>query len=1528
MGVPPRQPQRGPSSTLAVQRPAHHQRSLSQQYLSTSTSPIRKDAHPDLTNEPVDAAQGRHHVSTPRRGGSKLRLELSNDLGNGPASATESPQVLTPSRMMPMSDATDMDTMSPALSRASQQEPDNVPMPMPRRRPQASQLPAGTLRTSTLAPAQVKKDSRPKPYTVEVPPAAPRFVSTNRHDAPNRDLFSKGLFSGHADFFPWSGRHHEDEWSHDAIGKGTWDRGSQNEAASARLAIPPLKQKSGLNALATIFMGVLNQRRHRGQITAPSTFKPPPRVTLTDTKREVWLKDLANPTISLRRLSRTIPHGIRGRTLLDQCLNKTVPTERAVWLAKCVGANEIRAFKRKGAGGAFVMGGESKWVRDWTVLVEQFVEAVVSAFGEADWKARVTYAIRLATSLYSEQLLDRDHYLDWIVCGLESSPQSRIPMWIVIAQITWVDLLRSRKYGRRLTYALLGHLHAIYNDPDRDVLIQLSSQISGLLKALIQRNPESFISPNLWPRYRDTLRASLPVDDGLSQGAYHKVDARNSRLLVANTTSGPAGRQDLVKLVDSAVQGQNGRHLAAKCWATLDDKSEIVKIAVEWATSVHRPGLAKIYIVARLIKSWSTFNINATQPILDVLSDIRPGDRRRSKCVFHLVAELVRSRLFSVPHYMQWLIGRGGLHDAADIDPNNGPCASRLLIELPVHCLPESQKAQRSNLLRRAGQYSTTDEAHDISNALRCVDDTLGLSPHLANSDAQTKCFPLRKLLRRVSNSSKAVQTAIGAHLGDVFTTELLGKVDSIIALSIFHSVRAMLETVDDFFMLSHILKVCSTASDVEVLAACVDTVNSHLEVFLALECADALFGLLIDRLKAVSSEQGVVARPLLAALSSLARRLPFQQEIAIQLVRELAQSDRSNAIDACSPVSDNMAMQTQGAEGEVSEQIDKLLASGNIIDHPTMNRLFRIIIPKLEAGWAKGDESRRVFSSLLTRLRIFDTQHFDKLMADWVSHIRTLMDRPPLLELFPLLVSLGCLSISTMLHTANAGTPAAEEAPLYPGVTPSGSAVYLQELLQLLITALPKSTSLDSDEIYRFEIQQKSARSEQPKGLLLMIRNALIEYSALRDRGPGRDFLLDDAAYEDRLLETLKYLVVADSTAVAHVLNIGNLPVGATALVHKIITKLLIPDDNGGLETSFDQILGLANELTMPFCQLKLNLDLSVPQRSSGAGEMDDDNPSRFEAFAKAMDRAIEARNIMWTGMLPCLSQDITRNLSNQAHARFLDLMPSLKSTSFEDDAISEHRIHLAENLLGVLEAINSGQLPSKSAQLTANLVEKLSDLLEIVASKDEERAQAQKEVLSHWLPVLLRFITLNSISPEPLQSSNPNQSNAARIPVPLNHEARARMIIVLCGLLLELDSQPQTTGGALSQEVFDIAVLLVDALPDDLRVQCARLILFMPGGAASTSTTSDPRLYYLFSVPQPTSAENLKLTHRDKASIPYSAAARGMSAMYGMGPASQERLTPFMLRRWEILSEPTPNVGENDTSLSLSLFEAIRTQ
>lgn len=386
IGVQQRPPQRSLSnSSLPAQRPSTQPRAISQQYLPSS--PVRKDSFGDLGSDSGD----RHGTSTPRRGGSRLRLELSNDPHISAQPVVESPQSLSSSRALPLGDGFD-GGQSPALSRASYQDNDNPPLPMPKRRqPMVQRMPI--IRSVPTNPSSSKRDGRPKPYTVEPPPDAPRLASANRNEPVHGEFFGKGLFSGRADFFPWSGHHHEDDWSSESASKGIWEKQSSAEMSSARTAIfPSLKQKTGLNALSSIFMGVLNQRRQRGQVTAPSTFKPPPRVTLTDTKREVWLKDLANPSTPLRRLSRTIPHGIRGRALLDQCLNKKVPTERAVWLAKCVGANEIRANKRKGVNGAVVIGGEYKWCRDWTMFVEQFVDSVMNAAGKDGWKANVTYA--------------------------------------------------------------------------------------------------------------------------------------------------------------------------------------------------------------------------------------------------------------------------------------------------------------------------------------------------------------------------------------------------------------------------------------------------------------------------------------------------------------------------------------------------------------------------------------------------------------------------------------------------------------------------------------------------------------------------------------------------------------------------------------------------------------------------------------------------------------------------------------------------------------------------------------------------------------------------------------------------------------------------------------------------------------------------------------------------------------------------------------------------------------------------------
>lgn len=48
--------------------------------------------------------------------------------------------------------------------------------------------------------------------------------------------------------------------------------------------------------------------------------------------------------------------------------------------------------------------------------------------------------------------------MDWLVTSLENSPQDKLPMWLLITQIYWKDLQQYRRYGRRLSAALLHHM--------------------------------------------------------------------------------------------------------------------------------------------------------------------------------------------------------------------------------------------------------------------------------------------------------------------------------------------------------------------------------------------------------------------------------------------------------------------------------------------------------------------------------------------------------------------------------------------------------------------------------------------------------------------------------------------------------------------------------------------------------------------------------------------------------------------------------------------------------------------------------------------------------------------------------------------------------------------------------------------------------------------------------------------------------------------------------------------------------------
>lgn len=73
---------------------------------------------------------------------------------------------------------------------------------------------------------------------------------------------------------------------------------------------------------------------------------------------------------------------------------------------------------------------------------------------------RIT-SLRLITHLYSEHLLDLEHYLDWLIASFRDSDLDTLPMWLLVIQIHQQDILQHRQRGRRIAEALLGHLDRV-----------------------------------------------------------------------------------------------------------------------------------------------------------------------------------------------------------------------------------------------------------------------------------------------------------------------------------------------------------------------------------------------------------------------------------------------------------------------------------------------------------------------------------------------------------------------------------------------------------------------------------------------------------------------------------------------------------------------------------------------------------------------------------------------------------------------------------------------------------------------------------------------------------------------------------------------------------------------------------------------------------------------------------------------------------------------------------------------------------
>ena len=909
--------------------------------------------------------------------------------------------------------------------------------------------------TSATRGRSARGEVQIRAYVTEPPSSAPRYHRD--HDGP-------------ADFRPWTGDHPEDILNELSTKQGFYGKTqvSQNEINTARPSVwSSLKHKSGLQVLSSLFVSALKQRQNHNTMIARCAFKPPPRVTLTDSKREAWLRDLANSSIPLRRLSRTIPHGIRGKALLDHCLAKNIPLYRAVWLAKCVGANEIRAFRRKGTAGAFSVGGEAKWVRDWTANVQQFVDGILVECGFPDWRPRIDYALRLASYLFSEHLLDQDRYLEWVTKSLRDSDLNVLPLWLTITQAYWSDSCRYRQNGKHLAEAMLFQLRKMVEGEARQIYSAVIEQLLEIIKTAMSTSPESFLLPQCWIDCEDTLREVLS-NDGQDFVTFQDLASRNWRLMADRTkeimSSSPC--TDLIHVLDGALEDADLGHFAEECSKNVPDQDLLVTTCVEWASDMYECGLARVYVAVRLCRRWSKQGIGIDRPILNLLGSNPSATRFDLSKLFKVIAELVCSKHFSVGRYLQWLMARGTLTRSITLD-RTCPCEVRLLHEIPLHGLPSPLLNLRSILLASGNPslVSINEDAQILAVKSALIARLPILLPASEPPPNNEPTMLETRLLRQTIKSAigRWIRQSIISRIRpkpllsearipeSLRESEDLGRIHPVITLDNFVVLREILEDLGEFAILADVLGIIADSQEILVMTAVLDAVHSHFGIFKAIGAVPDLFRRISHQQVKLSSVPAL-SYDFSQSLLDLGRRIPGT-ELEVERLRKIIKSTwQRTSIVACSPLSEGTTDNDLIKGTGFVEEMDQILTSSPSLDKRHQSQLFRKVTTHLETGSADPPKSLTRAANLLLRLRPFGPDTFDLLRQEWLHKLIHDGGHELLPKLGPVLINAKFATLKGLL------TPA----------TATSNPALAVEALRLLVSSGDGSIPVRSPEAYK----------------------------------------------------------------------------------------------------------------------------------------------------------------------------------------------------------------------------------------------------------------------------------------------------------------------------------------------------------------------------------------------------------------------------------------------------------------------------
>ncbi|OAL27966.1 hypothetical protein AYO22_03181 [Fonsecaea multimorphosa] len=1333
------------------------------------------------------------------------------------------------------------------------------------------------------------------PDSIQIPSSAPQFV-------PKKPV----------GFFPWTGKHPEDVLNDNNVKNGYFDKPpnpTEKELNTARFSLYNVfKHKSGVDSLSTLFSLVLNQKSQHGLISSASTFKPPPRVTLTEAKRKSWIADLANADVPLRRLSRTIPQGIKGQTLLDQCLQSSVPLSRAIWFAKCVCANEIRTLKRKGTAPAVAVGAENKWLREWTVNVEQFLETYLGQANSPDWKSNIQYALRLITRLYLENLLDRGHYLEWILRSFTAADVGHAPFWLMVIHIYKQDLSHYRRRGARLARALIDKYRSIDKLPGQTIT-PLRQKLRAAIRELLFACPAIFLMPDRWPESVPVVRSCLDTTIGLEGQIFEELNRINERVMGFNKAeflSVRAPDEAIVETLDAARVPYNFALLEQELAGTCSDFDLLLRSCLEWS-----------------FKRWQRGGRDIDTPILNFLSAFREGkttaDTQRLR---HLIAQFSRSNCFPLSKYIQWLMVRGLPQKGTvriDTDSIFGrtagvalpkePGSIQFLLDLSLHRTEDHVVNLRNSVLERAGFDHNSEEAI-FGQCVRFLEQKLANSSFITKSEPSTLLEPSFASLPWTLRTRIAMwlrTRALEAAQSAQSTPILPGS--KVLNEEQFFVIRHVLECMEDEAVLADVVGILSGSQRDDLVASLVATVHFHASAFSAIGALEVLQKRMCQLYMNWRATKPTM--PLLTStLLDLCTAFPVKAPAVRLLQQDLVRGDRGRAVAACSPYSDGIAESLQQAGATFVEDFEAILQSETNMNEQTMNGLFSVLVDRIEKQQKFEDDAHTVqsFCQLLSRLRLCRKAQGDLLIQKWISRLAPRLDLKSGPLLLRILIATGCITFATLFE-ATASSKSG----------PRKNLAVASLLYQVLAPA--NSTSLDW-ATYQTRIRWYEYSQRYPSTALEILCEA-----GLQGVSPSFDSLL---------LAVLVNGWTSDSS----------LPDFARKWFIKSLSWTLKCSDGDLNVADLQALLESINVFSHRFVQLRFRLTSPAAVEKVSAP----DQPDLVEVLSQSLKQSLQnqphthGQEQRFSQLYQIVGSDVASQVRHNIENEFLDALPKLpigKATSplsavFPSDvqqlsSIVEQAFqvcrkdtgpspgfmsHLIDRLSQHLKYLSniqitpgtpaasgtsapSGMSGPSASSTSINHSQMVSMTSSPIASTSDVGGGCVPAVGLSYLRYMLQMVCLQRPT---LILSSSNAPNAKQV-----QNEQLQLLVRLASIATHPamtlasghpgNQEEQTKAKEVVDFAFDVMATIIDGVSDEVKMMCAKVL---------KDKLQDARLSYLFG------SINMM------GSVQVQDMGRGLQ----MAKEGKGIIGEWKPRMWEVLDNGSGK--ESETSLGLGLFRA----